>query len=189
MAQDIVVQEIGGVGCEPIGGLAHLEIRIAPVDWFTAIGEPKPLCDPIPANEATTFEEMIDITTDHTFAVGKGFMKLKGIEDTVGIESAMIGNAKRRLFENKLSVLIAGSDAKRLGFTRWAKNKDFIVLATEIESGRTRQLGTSRRPASISELTGKIDPTPEGDNAAAFVFSDKQVYEAPIYKGIITDAP
>ena len=67
MAQDIVVEEVGAQGCEPIGGFAHLEVRIAPVEWFDSIAEPKPMCDDTPADEATTFEEMAEITTDHVF--------------------------------------------------------------------------------------------------------------------------
>lgn len=189
MAQDIKVEEVGGLTCEPTGGLAHLEVRVAPVEWFTSISKPKPICDDIPANEATTFEEMAEITADHVFGTGYGFMKLKGVQETIGLESTMIGEKRRRLFENKIAAVIAGSTSKLIGFSRWAKNKDFIVLVTEIESGRVRQIGSALYPASIAELAQKIDPTVEGDNSAAFGFSDKNVVAAPIYAGTVVDMP
>jgi len=101
----------------------------------------------------------------------------------------MIGEVRRTLHENKVGFVIPGSDADSLGFSRWLKNKDFICLVTETESGRTRQIGSTRMAAKVAELEGKIEGSMEGDNAQTFVVSDKQKYQAPIYKGTITDMP
>lgn len=189
MAQDIKVENIGSQTCEPTGGFDHRTIKIALLDWFDVLSTPKPICDATPANEAVNFAEMAEITADHTFKAGYGFMTLKGVQELTDLESAMIGEKRRRLFENKVNFTVPGSDADLLGFTRWLKNKDFICLVTEIESGRSRQIGSERMAAALAELTGKVEATMEGDNSQLFGISDKQVYQAPIYKGAITDMP
>lgn len=187
--QDIKVEQVGVQTCEPTGGFDHRTIKIALLDWFETIEAPKPLCDPTPANEATTFEELSEISGNHTFKTGYGFMTVKGVQELTDLESPMIGEKRRRLFENKVNFTVPGSDAELLGFARWLKNRDFICLITEIESGRTRQIGSERMAAAIAELTGKVEATMEGDNSQLFSISDKQVYQAPIYKGVITDMP
>jgi hypothetical protein len=189
MAQDIKVENIGLQTCEPTGGFNHRTIKIAPLDWFASLTEPKPICDPTPANEATTFAEMAEITTAHTFNEGYGFMTLRGVQELTDLESTMIGEKRRRLFENKINFTVPGSDSELLGFTRWLKNKDFVCLITEVESGRTRQIGSERMAAALTELVGKIEATMEGDNSQLFTISDKQLYQAPVYSGTITDMP
>lgn len=187
---DIKVESVGGQTLEPTGGLDVRSIRYADINWFDTISAPMPLSDlETPANEATTFEELAEISVDHTFKVGYGFMKLEAVQESAGIESAMIGEKKRRLFENKCSATIAGSNAKLQGFVRWIKNRSGIVLVTEAESGRVRQIGSERFAAEVSEMTGKIEAAVEGDNSKTIVFSDKQAYEAPIYKGAVLDMP
>lgn len=189
MKNEIKVEQIGGLSCEPTGALSHVDLRVAPLSWFASLGEPMPLCADTLLLAGDTFESLVEIDTDHTFNTGLGFMKLKGVQETVGLESGMIGEAKRKIFENKIIITVPGSDAALLGFVRAMKNEDLIVLGTEIESGRVRQIGSARNPAYISELTGKIDPTLEGDNSFAFTFSNKSVIPSPIYKGVITDMP
>ena len=187
MPQDIFIEKIGGLSCEPISGFVASELRIAPVEWFTNIAKPKPLCAELPADEAATFKELGEVDGDHTFVSGKGFMKLNALIETTGLSSPFIGNKQRRLFENKLNTIIAGSSAELIGFARWAKNKGFIVLAVEAESGNQRQIGSLSIPATITEGEETIAPELEGDNAFSFTFADKNVSPAPIYTGLVTD--
>ena len=189
MAQVIKVESIGGLTCEPTGGFDVRNIKYADIDWFETIAAPKPICDAVPANEGTTFEELAEIATAHTFKTGFGFMTIEGVQESTGLESTMIGEKSRRLFENKLTAVIAGSNSTLIGFTRWAKNRKCIVLVTEAESGRVRQIGSERFAAEILEMTGKVEATVEGDNSKTITFGDKQVYEAPVYTGLITDMP
>ena len=188
-SNDIKVENVGQQNCEPTAGFDHRTIRIALLDWFDVLTEPKPLCADVALNAAANFAEMAEITADHTFKVGYGFMTIKGVQETTDLESPMIGEKRRRLFNNKINVTIPGSEAETLGFARWLKNKDFICLVTETESGRTRQIGSARMAAECAEITGKIEAVMEGDNSILFNLSDKQKYMAPIYKGVITDMP
>lgn len=190
MAQDIKVETLGGLTCEPTGGINHRKIKVALLDWFETDGvkAPKPLCDSVEANEATTFAEMATISEDHVFKTGYGFMTIEAIQETVDIESAPIGEKRRKLFENKSNIQVAGSNADLLGFSRWIKNKDVVVLLPETESGNYRQIGSEAYAAMI-EVTGKIEATVEGGNTQSYVVSDKQVFQAPIYAGTVTDMP
>jgi len=186
---DIKVEKVGGLTEEPIGGFNHLNIKVALVEWFSSIAAPKPLQDiDTPANEATTFEELAEISGTHTFNAGYGFMNIEALQEKIDIEATPLGEKKGKLFENKANVVVAGSNAKLLGFARWIKNKDVIVLLQEFENGQLRQVGAERFAAAI-EVTGKIEGAPEGGNTQSYVISDKQVYQAPIYKGTVTVMP
>lgn len=189
MAQDIKVENIGGLTCEPMAGFNHRTIKIAMLSWFTSIAEPKPLCDDIPANEGATFEELGEISGNHAFNAGYGFMTFEVLQESASLESPMIGEKKGRLLENKSSFHIAGSTSKLIGFNRWIKNKDFIVLMEEVESGRFRQIGSERFAANVAEFTGIMEGAPEGGNRQEYVVSDKNVYQAPVYKGTVVDMP
>lgn len=190
MAQDIKVEQIGGLTCEPMAGFNHRTIKIALLSWFASIAAPKVLCDDdTPANEGVNFEELGEISGTHTFKAGYGFMTLEVLQETASLESPMIGDKKGRLLENKANFHIAGSTSKLIGFNRWIKNKDFIVLMEEVESGRSRQIGSERFAANVAEFTGIIEGAPEGGNRQEYVVSDKQVMQAPVYKGTVTDMP
>lgn len=190
MAQDIKVEKIGGVSDEPTGSFNHRNLRIALLSWFATLAAPKPLTDETtPANEAVNFKELAEITGTHTFKTGYGFMTVEGIQEMTDLASKGIGPKKGRLFENKMNFSLEGSSAKTLGFSRWIKNQDFIVLAQEASSKRFRQIGSEEFAASIAEFEAKVEGTKEGANSRVFTVSDKQVYEAPIYLGTITDMP
>ena len=186
---DIKVEKLGGYQEEPIGGFNHRTIKVALLSWFSLIAAPKPLQDiTTPLNEGTTFEEISEITGPHTFKTGYGFMTIEAIQEEVEIASDPIGTKKGMLFENKATINVAGSNAKLLGFGRWVKNKDVIVLIEEVGTGNVRQIGAERFAASI-KVSGKIEKNGEGTNIQTYEVSDKQVYMAPIYKGVITDMP
>lgn len=187
---DIKVEKLGGNEPEASGAVNHKRILFAKLDWFASLDAPKPLYDAdTPANEGTTFAELGSITGTHTFKTGYGFMTLEGVQESTGIESAGIGEKKNRSFENKTDVVLAGSSDVLVGFSRWSKNADVIVLLEEHATGILRQIGSERFAASITEFAGKLDPTVEGGSSKTFSISDKQVYEAPVYKGTVTVMP
>jgi hypothetical protein len=190
MAQDIKVEKIGGVSDEPTGSFNHRNLRIALVSWFATMAAPKPLTDATtPANEAVNFKELAEITGTHTFKAGYGFMTVEGIQEMTDLAVKGIGSKKGRLFENKMNFSLEGSRAETLGFSRWIKNADVIVLAQEASSKRYRQIGSEEFAAAVVEFESKVEATADGANSRVFTISDKQVYEAPIYLGTITDMP
>ena len=183
----IKVENIGGTTGEVSGAFSHTEVYVGFLENFASLSEPKERSGD---GAASTLEELVEITADHTFEADFGFTKLKAIADTVGLETTQIGSpTMSAVNENKLTIQMLGSKAEILGFKRWCKGRDLIVLATEFESGNIRQIGSAKYAGRLLEASSKIEPTVEGENTTTLVFSDKQKYDAPIYKGIITLQP
>ena len=183
---EINVEELGGgAQCEEnTGAFVNGEIYYAPIHYFETLDRPKNF-DETPA----TLEELVEISADHTFKTGKGFTKIKAHLEKNSLETGMIGPKTSHAWENKLSVGILGSKAKILGFQRYIKNHDCIVIAVEFGSGQARQIGSEKYAATLLEATGKIEEAVEGENMQNLVFQDKQLYPAAIYKGVITQQP
>ncbi len=185
----IKLEEVGGTSIEPTGGFSHVDILIAPTRTFTNIAGIKPIEGDVLLDLATNAKAAAEITTDHTFAVGFGFAKFKAVQDKNGLESAMLGEKGGKVFENKLTVVVRGTDPETIGALRLLKNEQLIILAREAGTGRYRQIGHSRYAAELTEATPKIAPEYEGENGIVFVFTDKNVVAAPIYTGVITMQP
>ena len=183
----IKIENIGGATSEVSGGFSHTEVYVALLEHFTSLTEPAERDGDTPA---ATLADLVTIATPHTFNVGFGFTKIKAISETVGLETAQIGDpTKSPVQENKLTIQMLGSKAEILGFKRWAKGKDLIVLATEHESGNLRQIGSAKYPGKLLESNSKIEPALEGENTTTLVFQDKQKYDAPIYTGTVDVQP
>ena len=184
----IKIEQIGGpLDCETDSAFSHTEVYVSFTENFETLTEPKDRCG---TNAATTEEELVIISETHTFKTGFGFTKIEAIQESVGLETAQIGDVNMSpVQENKLTLKMLGSRAKILGFKRWAKGRNLIVLAPEFGSGNFRQIGSAKFGAKLIESSSKIEPTRGGENAATFVFGDKQLYDAPIYTGDITLQP
>ncbi len=184
---DIKLEQIGGTSYEPTGGFSHVDILIAPTRYFETIAG----ILPIEGDDtlATTAKAAAEISGDHIFKTGYGFASFKAVQDKNGLESSMLGEKGGKVFENKLTVVVRGTDSDIIGSLRLFKNEQLIILAREAGSGRYRQIGHSRYAAELSEATPKVAAEYEGENGVTFVFSDKNVVAAPIYLGAITKQP
>ncbi|WP_198553783.1 hypothetical protein [Tenacibaculum sp. Bg11-29] len=175
------IEEIGGTSIEPTGGLSHLDILVAPMSYLINIAE-------VPAlNSAKVLStaSLAIVLGDHVFKPGFGFTLLRGIQDKNGLESNLIGDQKQA-FENKVTVVVEGTDPAVLGARRLYKGKTpLLVLVREAGSGVYRQLGHNKYPATYSEGASKIAPEYEGENSCTFIFMDKNIVEAPVYGGAI----
>lgn len=183
----INIEEIGGAISETSGGFSHTEIYVAKTIDFETLTEPlKREGD----DAATTLEELVTINATHVFKTDKGFTKIKAIRESVGLETNQIGDVnKSPNQENKLTIQLLGSDPKLLGYKRWLKGEDLIVLVPEFGTGNFRQIGSAKFAAKAMEMSSKIEQNVEGENSITVVFQDKQLYDAPIYKGDITKQP
>ena len=180
----IKVEKIGRASCEVSGGFSHSEVYVGFLENFSILTEPKGLCGD---DKAKSLEELVTIDANHVFNTGYGFTKVKAIAETVGLETTQIGeSSKSPINENKLTIQMLGSKAEILGFKRLCKGRDLVVLATEFASSNIRQIGSAKYAGRLLESSSKIEPTREGENTTTLVFSDKQKYDAPIYKGAIT---
>jgi hypothetical protein len=188
--QEIIVDSIGKDRPDVYGGFNHKNILIAPLDWFTTIGAPKALHDSITAaNEGVTFAELGSISVDHVFPTGKGFMTVEGAQETTDLKAAYLGEGVNKIVENKTTIVLEGSSAELVGFSRWVKNKRFVILIQETEEDLYRQLGSLEYGAMFTELDANIEALREGASRRTFTLTDKQRYEAPVYLGTVTKLP
>jgi hypothetical protein len=174
--------DIGSVSCEPVSGLVN-KIYYALRSDFATVNDPKRICGTV-AQEAATFAELAEIATAHIFKTGKRFFGIDFVTETGTIKSTQIGEVGRGLFQNELIIEIAGSGSDVLGFCRWIKNQQLVILTEEFGTGNVRQLGSARLSATV-KVEHNIEPTLEGKNAATITFTDKNFGPSPVYKGAI----
>ncbi|RZJ71091.1 hypothetical protein [Flavobacterium sp.] len=175
--------DVGGEACEPIGGIFSEEVKISPFADFEDIKElPSLDVDGSVGSKAT-------ISGNHTFKAGKGFTKIIGITETGAFKATPLGETGRKMFQNELTVEVAGSEPELLGFLRMAKNLKFICIFTEAGSGRKRQIGSKRIPARFGNLEETIEALIEGKNGVTLTITDKGFCPAPVYTGTVTDKP
>ena len=184
----IDIEDIGGETPEPIAGLATRAWYARKSDFDTIV-DTKKMQDDDPANVAANFEELMEINDDHVFNSGKCFKKIDFIQETGLIKTKLIGATGGKLFENDVTIELQGSSSKLLGFLRAIKNDKLIVLVEEVGTGHIRQLGFSKYGAIPDALDHEIAALVEGKNSATVTFKDKNFGPAPIYKGVISEAP
>lgn len=182
------LEDLGGEIEEPISGLAT-KVWYAKRKDFETIVDTKKMEDENPANEAQSNEELMVITDNHVFKSTKCFKTIDLIQETGELKTKSIGPKSGKLFENSITIEIAGSSAAVLGFMRAIKNGDLIVLAEEVGTGNIRQLGWSKYGAEASDLEHEIGTALEGKNSAKITFKDKNFGPASIYKGEISTIP
>lgn len=184
---DLVLENIGGESCEPTAGIAT-EVFFAERSDFETVEDPKDLCG---ADAAATLEELVTIPAmpGHKLKTGKKWNKLDTVGETGELTTTQLGDKKRRLLENQISLQVAGSAPSLLGFIRWVKNKDLIFLIREVGTGNYRQLGSDLLAAWVETQEHKIEALLEGNNALTITIKDKQKWPAPIYLGDIDLTP
>jgi hypothetical protein len=183
----VLLEDIGGQVCEPIASFSAIYYALQ--SDFETILAPKDICNEDDTLEAENYTELAEISGNHVFKTGKCFKQIDFVTETAGLTSTNIGEVERNLFQNELVAEVADSNAKLIGFMRYAKNKRFVVLAKETGSGRLRQLGSERIPARFSTQAHNVEPTMEGKNGATLTIMDKWFGPAPIYKGEILLTP
>lgn len=182
----VALENIGQEVCEPVSGIAT-KVYYALHSDFDTIVDPKDICGD---NPASTFEELVNIPAPgHTLASGKQMWAIDIIEETGAVTSTMIGEKKRRLFENQVEIVIAGSQDKLLGFLRWIKNQSLLFFVEEFGSGNLRQLGSKRLAAYVDGIEHAIEAALDGNNSVTITLKDKQKWPAAIYKGDVVLTP
>lgn len=182
------LENIGGESAEPIAGLAT-KVWYARKSDFVTIIDTKKMEDEDPDNVAETNAELMEITETHIFKTTKCFKTIDFVQETGEVKTKSIGPKGGKLFENEVTIEVAGSKAELLGLMRAIKNPDLIVLVEEVGSGNIRQLGWSKFGAEASNLEHEIGSPLEGKNSAKITFKDKNLGPASIYKGEISTIP
>ena len=182
------LEDLGGESAEPISGLAT-KAWYAKRSDFETIVDTKKMEDENPNNVAQNYAELMEITENHVFKTTKCFKTIDLIQETGEIKTKSIGANGGKLFENSISMELAGSSAEILGFMRAIKNEPIILLVEEVGTSNIRQLGWSKYAAEASELEHDLSTALEGKNSLKITFKDKNLGPASIYKGEISVIP
>ncbi len=125
-----------------IGGTKKV-IYVAIKSDFTTITEP------VSFTTATTFAELAENTVAFTFVATKHFWKIYCTADTGKLMYKEQGEEDGKSYEAELEFFYPGSKAAAMGFMRYAKNNQWIVIVP-LADGTMHQLGTADFPANIA---------------------------------------
>lgn len=106
--------------------------------------------------DATTLEELVTLSADHTFKSGKGWKKLYNTEDTGMVESTIQGEKDGKSFLNKIKLFYPKAGATAMGFIRFIVNAGLYAVGVDAE-GVKRMVGSKHYPAKLD--TGSISTT------------------------------
>lgn len=177
MAYDFV--DINGpLNRDNAGGLAA-ELLYAPVSHFTSIETP---------GVYSAAGDEVKITTDHTFDVSKGFVKLKFVVDSPSLTAAMPEERDASGYRATLEGdVVAESEEEIAEVLRNLLTDDLIVLA-KTANGKYVQLGTEDFPAAIRQTEDTTGSSVEGVNKQRVQVMANQPKKL-FYSGAITLKP
>lgn len=177
-------QLTGMNGQDNISGLMQ-DVWLAAEEWFTAISEPlRSLGDggvgePLP-------DELVRITTDHTFDVTRGFIRCYTTDDTQSLEIPAPPGRDQNGSMAALQAFYPGNDEAAMGFFSVAPNHKWVVLV-QTPNGKVIQLG--RRGFMASVRAGYVTNNNTGERAGLPLTIDCFVPRIQFYEGVITPYP
>lgn len=173
--------EIPGLnGADNISGLKQT-VWAARVDEFLTMAGPVSGIGDSPVD----ITEIIRVTTDHAFDVGKGFHKLYTTLDTGGMEQAMAAARDQTGGMVTFTAQHPGHSELAAAFIGLAPNYEWIVLV-ETPDGKMLQIGQEGLTANIrgSKGTNTLTGDRNGHMLEISAFMPRILY----YEGVITQA-
>lgn len=133
-----------------------------------------------------TVDDLVKITTAHTFKTGKCFKVMYITRDKGKVMGEPQGDTDGKSFKQKLESFYPGSDPSMHGFAAMCKNDQFICLAEQAD-GSVLQVGTERFPASC---TPKYDSSSNSSGARGHHFEwETNETRQYVYTAAITVIP
>lgn len=141
--------------------------------------------EPASRDAATTYEELVTISSDHTFFSGKGWKKFYVTEDTGMVESTFQGEKDGKSFINKMKLFHPKAGAKAMGFIRFGINHGFYGIGVDAE-GLKRMVGTKHYPAKMDTGSITTTETAAGRKGITFDIVHSSPYPAPIVSAALS---
>lgn len=164
-------------GQDNIGGI-ETKVYWAPLADVCQLPEPKDL------DAASSFSDLVTISTDITFKSGKGWHEMYITPDTGSVNDESVGEVDGKSFKNKFVGFHPGTRAEMLGWARWANNTNLVFLVPEAD-GQVRLLGSKQFPAKVEVMNPSTGEATEARKGTQMEFSCPRVSPAPIYSGAI----
>lgn len=163
-----------------MGGLTQRAF-FAPIGSFLSIK--------VPTGSPTAPEDLVEITTAHTFTTGNCFLKAYCTADKGKLDVKPQGETDGKSFAQEGEIFLPGSKAEAHGFAAQAKNDNFIILLEEPDSADNGylQVGTEMFPAKIEpEFTTGTNSSGVRGHIFKFKAMTNRQY---IYKAAVTLTP
>jgi hypothetical protein len=139
------LDNISGPGSlkQNVGGTTG-RIRFAPIPEFSVIEKKLEMSDPSASNNI----DLIEISGDHTFPVGKGFYEMYITRDTGKVVSKPNSERDTTGHTATFEGMTPGADSKTEAILLLAENNKLICMI-ELADGKWLQLGSERFPAEM----------------------------------------
>ena len=141
---------------------------------------------PLPTQNDPTqevdYETLVTIDAPIVMKPWKQFKQMYLTDYTGKIESEIQGELDGKSFMNKLEFFHPGNSAQILGFTRAAKNGNFVFIGIDAD-GKKRLFGTRLRPAKLETAPITTGAAGTDRKGGTFVFSYTENYPACYFTG------
>lgn len=141
---------------EFIGGLVPTEIYYCPINRITQLRVP---------GTAGNYESAGKITQKILCTENYGFKKVKALIDTSELSSNLDGRVGRKTSGSDLELMILGTRAQLIGFSRKTRNLPLVFLVQD-NNGKWFVFGTLVSPAYVSGFDLKTGKKYEDESGA-----------------------
>lgn len=154
-------------------------IYIAPVRDFASIATP--------TDSGNMDGSSVTITGDHTFNVGRGWIRMYSTLASAQLIAETIGERDGRGHRLELNAFRPGVGAQNIEFANKALYDEFVILVETLE-GEFLQMGTERLAVECTGAsmdTGNV----EGSGRKGYTFTFETFGSPYVYEGTITELP
>lgn len=172
--------------CQSNVGGTGVELLWAPISYFDTIAAPVGLAT------ATTADQIVSITTAHTFVAGKGFHKMDVLIDTGAVESNAVGDIGGKSFEHICKGFVSNNGALNTGLLTMLASCKYMFLVPENTANGVvyRQIGNKQRPAFCETNDYKSGEAAADRRGTSVAFkSNGHGIHVPFYSATITMHP
>lgn len=143
---------------------------------------------PTTISESGSMAELVKYKGNFTLAASEKWRHMDIIDDKSGVTAEPQGTKPSKVYENKATLVVALADEEAAGFSKLARNGDFVYIVQD-RAGRFRIIGSEayRTNTNCSFSTGN-NPTDDGAGMTLEITCYDSSH-APFYEGeIITEA-
>lgn len=140
---------------ENAGGLA-VDVLYAPVSHFTAIQGV--------TNPYAAVGDQVSISTDHTFDVGKGFVKLRFVPDTHGLTGTPPEGRDASGYNARVEGDVVAATEEEIAEVLLNLMTSDVIVLIKTANEKWLQLGTEDFPAQIRQMDDTTGTPVEGQS-------------------------
>lgn len=177
MYTSVPIEDINQGSVEVDSGVNEKEVYFVPAANVTGVPALPDITD------ASALDTLAKLTGDVTLSAGKFWHKIDVLVDTSEVKNESVGPKGQRRWKSGFDLLIGGTDAQKLGFSRMVLNTPGYWLV-EQRNGQKILIGSTKGPAYISEGSLTWGKTNEDTVGGSYTVEANAM--AVIYEGTVT---